>query len=193
MGGCSGSTCFLTGSASGGSSGLTGTYQLITTGAVWLTETATSAIDHIFDVTQTNATIFKYRNGLTTYLTGTFNLLTLFESPSSVGSNFNTNGTANLQITGGSLASLFTPNAILNVDVHFNAGPAGNPHTDLLTLFNAAACNASGKCLSDHELASGNVSAAPEPTSLLLVGSGLILMGGVIRLRSRRHRGTDQV
>ena len=193
MGNCVSGTCTLSGVAFGGSaanpSSPNGNYSIVTTGNVFLTQTATTPVDHIFTVNQTGTMAFNYFNGSGNLLSGNLSLLTLEQAPGSTTGEFNTGATANLQITGGSLASIWTNQAILTVTVQFGSRVHGLP-TDLSTLFGPNSCGVNPRkpttivCkTASGPLVSGNVNPTPEPSSMLLFGTGLVALGGFLRKR----------
>jgi hypothetical protein len=108
----------------------------------------------------------------TALLTGTLELVNLSQTvftgaPYSTGV-FNGGFAANLTITGGSDASLITPNAQASITFDL-------PPTNLATL-------AKGSALTGT-VSSGEILSTPEPVSMGLVGSGLVLLGFLIRRR----------
>ncbi|MGH9472357.1 MAG: PEP-CTERM sorting domain-containing protein [Terriglobales bacterium] len=112
-----------------------------------------------------------------TLLTGTLNLLNFTQASGSSQGTFNTNLAANLSLTGGSLANVFTANnGILNLNVSlpasFNVSTVVGTNMSL-----AATLSASG---------AGGVSPTPEPSTLALMGVGLLALG--FGLRRARHQ-----
>jgi len=85
---------------------------------------------------------------------------------------FNSGLMANLTITGGSDASLITPQAQASITIDL-------PPTNLATL-------PSGSKLSGY-VSSGEILPTPEPVSMALVGSGLVLLGALVRRRRSAH------
>lgn len=111
-------------------------------------------------------------------LTGTLNLLNLEEAPGSKTGEFNYSGSANLVVTGGSLASLLGQSAVLDVSMVFNSD---------INLENLLGTNASRWA----HVTSGSLTAAPEPASILLLGSGMLGMGSMLRFRARKKRPSN--
>ena len=108
----------------------------------------------------------------TALLTGTLELVNLTQTvftgaPYSTGV-FNGGLTANLTITGGSDASLITPYAQASITIDL-------PPTNLATL--------PSKSTLTGTISSGEILPTPEPVSMALVGSGLILLGALVRRR----------
>jgi hypothetical protein len=109
-------------------------------------------------------------------LTGTLNLLNLQELPGSKTGQFDYTESANLIITGGSLASLLGgPSAVLDVNMVFNS--AVNIENLLGTTGHRWAY-----------VTSGTLTSAPEPASILLLGSGMLGMGSMLRVYARKRR-----
>ncbi|MGH9479377.1 MAG: PEP-CTERM sorting domain-containing protein [Terriglobales bacterium] len=117
-------------------------------------------------------------NGHTgTLLTGTLNLLNFTQASGSSQGTFNTNLAANLSLTGGLLANVFTATGgILNLNVSIPTST--NVSTVVGTKLSlAATLSASG---------AGGVSPTPEPSTLALMGVGLLALG--FGLRRARHQ-----
>jgi hypothetical protein len=126
--------------------------------------------------------VFNYFNGATTYLKGNLQLLTLFQSPGTSAGAYNANGTANLTITGGTLASLFGSAPSMMIHIQFETLSHTIP-MDLARLFGPGTCV--GRCLQTSAvLLNGQVSPSPEPSSMLLIGSALV--GCMAYYRRRR-------
>ncbi|MGH9483583.1 MAG: PEP-CTERM sorting domain-containing protein, partial [Terriglobales bacterium] len=114
-------------------------------------------------------------NGQTgTLLAGTLNLLDFSQAQGSAAGSFNTGLGANLNLTGGLLAGLFSSGGgVLNLDVHF---PCGGNIAGLSGTFRSLISALAGR-------GAGGVSPAPEPSTLALAGTGLLVLGLGLRLR----------
>jgi hypothetical protein len=111
-------------------------------------------------------------------LTGNLNLQTVVQVPNTLTAVFdhNSNTLTNL---GGSLAPLFGPaGGIVDWTVAFD-GP-----TDLTTLLTRG-----GQVQTSGFMSSGEIVPTPEPGSMLLIGSGLVLAGGLLRRRKAAAAG----
>jgi len=180
FGSCKNGICSLGGTASGTGQLLSGptSYQFINTaGAITLT-LANAALNQ-WNVLQTSNTIFNYgTNG--SLLSGFLDLLNFQQNPGSKGGEFNYTGNANLTITGGSLASAFSSsNGVLDLTVFFRST------TNLESLLGGSAKIGS-------QIASGSVLPSPEPSSILMLGSGLMLAGGMLRSKLRNNHSADE-
>jgi PEP-CTERM motif len=104
--------------------------------------------------------------GGTDYLSGTLTLLGLTEVPN--GKLFSETLTVDLHVTGGTLAQFFTDNhgnIVFNVQTQTTLSLATSPK---------------GRGIQGI-LQSGDMSEAPEPGTLALLGSGFLLVGGFLR------------
>ncbi|HET9783402.1 MAG TPA: PEP-CTERM sorting domain-containing protein [Terriglobales bacterium] len=113
-----------------------------------------------------------------TLLSGTLNLLNFTQASGSSQGSFNSNLAANLDLTGGLLANIFTASGgVLSLNVQF---PTSVNISTLVgtNLSLASSLSASG---------AGGISPTPEPGTLALVGAGLLILGAGLRLR--RHSG----
>jgi len=139
---------------------------------VTITGTETGTGSNVWNITQSGALDFSFGTG-GSLLTGTLQLVDLTQTGAT--GSFNDDLTVNLAITGGSLASILGPSAILDITIDFAktkgvAGVLGN-----LT---------SGQTLKAN-ISDGELTPTAEPVSMVLVGSGLLLLGGFVRRRRR--------
>ncbi len=177
LGTCTGDSCTLSGTAQGaGTLNSTGNFtitsaansiSLMSNGSGGYNVTSTSPID--FSLTGTS-------NGNTgTLLTGTLNLLNFTQVTGSTLGTFNYDMGVNLNVTGGMLASAFTDNGgelSLNVQL-----PAGANISSLVGTSNSLIANA--------DCQPGSLSPTPEPSSLAMLGAGMLILGGFLRRRAR--------
>ncbi|MGH9468701.1 MAG: PEP-CTERM sorting domain-containing protein [Terriglobales bacterium] len=116
-------------------------------------------------------------NGQTgTLLAGTLNLLNFAQASGSSTGTFNTNLAANLNLTGGLLENVFSAvGGVLSLNVQFpctmNVGMLAGTNLSL-----AATLSANG---------AGGITATPEPSTLALMGVGLLVLGMGLRLAHR--------
>ena len=139
---------------------------------VTITGTETGTGSNVWNITQSGALDFSFGTG-GSLLTGTLQLVDLTQTGAT--GSFNDDLTVNLAITGGSVASILGPSAILDITIDFAktkgvAGVLGN-----LT---------SGQTLKAN-ISDGELTPTAEPVSMVLVGSGLLLLGGFVRRRRR--------
>lgn len=168
LGSCSGGTCTLSGQAFGTGALSSGpaAYSITTaeTNTIGMTWNGSQWL-----VSQSAPINFCYGgsgscNG--SLLTGTITLNDFAQGVSS--GEFNSALDANLAITGGSLAPVFTSaGGVLSFTIKLKGVP------DLSTNQGSF----SGRILS------GNITPTPEPTTLGLLGTGLMVLGGAIRRR----------
>lgn len=107
----------------------------------------------------------KFGGGID-YLNGTLKLIGLTETPN--GKLFSETMTVDLTVTGGSLAGLFSDNhgqVIFNVQTQTTVSLANSPN---------------GRGI-QGVLLDGDMSQAPEPGTMALLGSGFLLVGGFLR------------
>ncbi len=187
LGTCTGGACSLTGTESGtGSLSSTGSFDITSTAnSISLTPSSTTA--GLFTVNATSPINFTLtgtagsQSG--TLLSGSLDLVNFYQQPGpTVGSgsmigSFNENMAANMTITGGILASAFSSNGgVMQLNVQFTSP------VSISTL--------EGTSLSEvATLISSSITPTPEPSSLLLFGAGLLMLGGVLRRRLRYQGG----
>ena len=144
---------------------------IITQGAgVTITGTETGPGSNVWNITQSGALDFSFGTG-GSLLTGTLQLVSLAETGKT--GTFNEDLTANIVVTGGSLASILGPEAVLSITVDF----ASKDKLRLGTL-------TSGQTVA-AKISDGELTPTAEPVSMVLVGSGLLLLGGFVRRRRK--------
>ncbi|TAN21975.1 MAG: PEP-CTERM sorting domain-containing protein [Acidobacteria bacterium] len=109
-----------------------------------------------------------------TLLAGTLTLLNFVQTKSASQGRFNTSISANLNVTEGMLASWFgSDSAVLGLNVEFPCGGSLSGLTGTNRSL-VSSLSASG---------AGGISPAPEPSTLALVGAGLLVLGVGLRIR----------
>jgi hypothetical protein len=140
-----------------------------------ITLTLLNAAAGTWSVSETAPILFSYGKG-GSLLTGDLNLLNFVEAPGSKQGMFNYTASTNLVVTGGSLASIFaSSHGVLDVMLKFDNGK------------NIQRLLGNFKTLGAH-IGGGEVLTTPEPTSLLLLGSGLLVLGTFLRFRRRLRK-----
>jgi hypothetical protein len=135
-----------------------------------VTITGTYLGSDTWNVAQSGSLAFCYGGcGASALLTGNLQLVSLAQTGQT--GTFNDWLTANLTGLGGSLASLLGSGGVLSITIDFSTP------TDLASLTPGATLGA--------RVSSGELFPSPEPASMVLVGSGLILLGGFVRRRRR--------
>jgi hypothetical protein len=123
----------------------------------------------LWTFTQSSAINFAYGTS-GSLLTGTLQLTNLSQTPGTTAAV----AFAELTVTGGSLEPLMGSAGVMDVLIKFNT------KTNLESLLGT---NNSIK----GKVSSGQLTAAPEPSSILLLGSGLFVAGSMLRFRGK-HR-----
>ena len=171
LGACSGGTCTLDGfgldivTVSGSTSFNTGSWSITSNqnDAILLTDDGNGLW-----TMNGPSLVFSYGFGSTVLLAGNINLATVQQSPDKSSAVFQNNS---LTQTTGSLAGVFGSGSIINWAVSFA------PPIDFSQLIKQ---NGTVSVYS----ALGDVVPAPEPGTLLLIGSALVLVGGMLRRQS---------
>jgi hypothetical protein len=123
--------------------------------------------DSTGDITQHGAAVLTIKEGSTTLLTGTLQLVNLGQLGGS--GYYNYNMAANFTVTGGTLKSdFFGGTGVTQITIAISGG--------MVTLLKPG-----GQIIASFY--EGSLTSAPEPSSMLLLGSGLVMLGGVLRRR----------
>lgn len=168
--------CVLAGRAIGtGKAALPGNkpapYTILTSKSDVITASDPSSVPGEWTITQSAPEAFNWgKNG--SLLTGTFDLISLFQAPGSSVAVFNDEGIFNMVITGGSETFAFGgPSASIDLIVKFQST------TDLGKLLGTE------KSVMTSRLSSGEILPTPEAGTLALMGAGLMGIAGLIRRR----------
>ena len=168
LGNCSGSGCSLSGLGAGwAGSWNAGTWTISTPAASTITLTDDGTNDGLWSVSGPQLT-FSYGFPGTVLLAGAINLATVQISPTT-GIDFKGN---TLTGTSGTLANEFVSGSRIEWQV------LSAPSLDLYTLLD-------NKNKLTAYAVTGEIVPTPEPGTLFLIGSGLILAGGILRRRVR--------
>jgi len=175
VGSCTlGASCVTSGAESSGIFGNNaGFYELDFSAASPITITSTGGGNFSVAQNGNNPIAFQF-NSLadmtgTNFLSGNLQLLSLQQTANTSTGSFNENLTANLTGLGGSLANLFGPSgAIGRINIEFTSS------VDLATLGTAGAT---------AYISASDITPTPEPSSIALLGSGLLAIGGYLRRR----------
>ena len=147
-------------------------FNIMQGAGVTITGTETGPNSNVWNITQSAPLTFCFDGcGAGSLLTGTLELVSLVETGKT--GTFNDDLTANIVITGGSLASMLGPDAVLSITVDF----ASKAKLRLATL-------TSGQTVA-AKISDGELTPTAEPVSMVLVGSGLLLLGGFVRRRRK--------
>ena len=109
--------------------------------------------------------------GGTNFLSGTLQLTTVQQLPGSTLGTFNYNSSANLTGLTGSLSGSWTAQGIVVLNLTFGSK---------VNLESLLSQNSTHK-ITGVKIGSGTVDPTPEPGSMVLFGTGLLALGGVLR------------
>jgi hypothetical protein len=177
LGSCGTTTCTVSGNGATGNGTLSfpgkADWSLTSgKGSLTLTETPTTGVFNVHDSDASGIAFCLGGTGAVcdgSLLTGHLDLLTIQQVAGTKTADFNTFGVANLVLTGGSLESAFSgAGGITTVKINFRNS------TDLSLLFGTTG-SVSGTWND------GSITPTPEPSSMLLMGSGLVAFGGLLR------------
>jgi PEP-CTERM motif len=150
------------------------------TGTPTITLTLTSMAAGQWSVGQTAPLTFSFCSnadckGVTnvTYLSGDLQLVDIVQSPGAKTGQFNYTGTENLTMLTGTEASTFgSSGGVLMLNLIFSS------KVNLESLLNSDTATIKGV-----KIGSGTVAPTPEPSSMLLFGSGFLAFGAILRRR----------
>lgn len=175
VGGCVlGASCVTAGAESSGIFGNnTGYYELDFSAASPITITSTGGGNFSVAQNGNHPIAFQFNAAAdmtgTNFLSGNLQLVSLQQTANTLTGSFNENLVANLTNLTGSLASLFGPaGAIGRINIEFTSS------VDLATL---------GAGGATAYISASDITPTPEPSSIALLGSGLLAVGGYLRRR----------
>jgi hypothetical protein len=168
------SACNLSGTAFGsGTLGSGPAPYSITSTLNSITMTLVDAAAGIWSFTQTSAVNFLYGTVMSPFLTGSLTLTQMDQAPGSTTAIAD----ATMLVTGGSLAPLIGSNGAVDVTIKF------------LTKTNLESLLGTNNVIRG-KVSSGEILPTPEPNSILLIGSGLLVGGSMLRFRGRQRRSS---
>jgi hypothetical protein len=157
--------------------GPSGHYDI--TGSPTITLNLTSLGAGTWSVSQSTALTFSFCSttdcagvGNVTYLKGDLQLVNLVQTPGGETGTFNYTGTENLTMLSGTEASTFGSGGILTLDLQFSSTQ------------NIESLLGNTNKIKNVRIGTGTVDPTPEPSSMLLFGSGFLAFGAMLRRRS---------
>ena len=154
----------------------TGHYDI--TGSPTITLTLANLAAGTWTASQTGPLTFSFCSttachgvGNVVYLSGDLQLVNLVQTPGANTGTFNYTGTENLTDLTGTLASSFGSGGILSLNLQFAS------RKNIETLLNDT------NKITGVRIGSGTVDPTPEPSSMLLFGSGFLAFGAILRRR----------
>jgi len=154
----------------------TGHYDI--TGSPTITLTLANLSAGTWTASQTSPLTFSFCSttgchglGNVVYLTGNLQLVDLVQTPGGNTGTFNYTGTENLTDLSGTLASSFGSSGVLSLNLQFSS------RKNIESLLNDT------NKITGVRIGSGTVDPTPEPSSMLLFGSGFLAFGAILRRR----------
>jgi hypothetical protein len=154
----------------------TGHYDI--TGTPTITLSLVSSVAGTWTASQTGPLTFSFCSnagchgvGNVVYLSGDLQLVNLSQTPGAKTGTFNYTGVENLTDLTGTLASSFGSGGILSLNLQFASSK------NIETLLNDT------NTIKGVRIGSGTVDPTPEPSSMLLFGSGFLAFGAILRRR----------
>jgi hypothetical protein len=155
---------------------LDGHYDI--TGSPTITLTLSSLAAGTWTVGQSAPLTFSFCSNIdckgasnVTYLTGELQLENIVQTPGAKVGTFNYTSSDNLTDLSGTLASSFGSSGVLGLNLQFSS------NKNIETLLD------NDKKISGVRIGSGTVDPTPEPSSMLLFGSGFLAFGAILRRR----------
>ena len=156
-------------------------YDIFVSAGTTITLTLMNAVTGLWSVSQSKPLTFEFCSnidcsgaGNVIFLEGSLQLVDLTQVPGAKTGFTNFEGVFNLTGLSGTLASSWTPTAVVSLNLKFKN------LMNLESLLNKTSAHR----IRTVKIGSGTVDPTPEPASMLLFGSGLLALGLILRRRS---------